>query len=578
MGTLSFDPQGMLAKLEAGDSASLARDILSTLEYFENEVIGEEGEQLLPHINIITKIILQSLLSENFTIPQKLEASFVRQNTTLANMVRLSNFRNADMLMKAMLEKPAQLAKLLLIYSPYCTVRLNVEELFKVQPYLTSLWVATVLKGRWKGTEETHRFIAELIEQPALEHYTLDDQNFPLMEDTYFAYFDSTYASDLHDRRLRDIINRKVQAQFKLPFTPPAKNMKRILVISANMSVQHAVYRCLAPLLQSLKPDYHLALYDINLKDSDLDTALFDEVKSFKGDNFTYDMLKEILAGDYGIVLFTDIGLNRPSVILSNLRLAPIQITTYGHPVTSGKSKIDYYIGGMAVEEKENPQRHFVEKLILIPGLGVEPVPLNYQPRFPASTNDWVEVGISWGEMKFMYPHLLLLKEIQQKSNKPIRYHFIGINATRLSYLAIREDLQEMFGKEQIKVSAMMQNPEYLEALEACDLLIDSYHFGSYNRIVDCLTCAKPVVSLEGKKSYNRFAAALLRQVGMPELIASTPAAFVEKTLKLIEDKSWRNQTVEKLRKLDLKTKLFETDNARYFKDAIDGIVAKSGI
>lgn len=94
----------------------------------------------------------------------------------------------------------------------------------------------------------------------------------------------------------------------------------------------------------ALKPDYHLTLFHIKPdNDAVLDTKLFDKIIPLGvgiNDSFKYKMLEQILAENYGIVLFSDVGLNRPSIILSNLRLAPIQITTYGHPVTSGNSEL----------------------------------------------------------------------------------------------------------------------------------------------------------------------------------------------------------------------------------------------
>ena len=578
MATISFTPQTLMLKLEQGQHDALAQDMLQILDHFEYEKTEQIDPRMLEGIELVAQTLLQILASDRFMIPLELAHLFINRNTVLANMLRLTRFGSGDAIIPQLVQQPMALPKLLTVYSPYCSLRLRLADLFQSQAYLASLWTAAILKGRWKGPENSWRFIQELMADPALSRYTLDDESFPLMEETYFAYFESTYAAPDKDRALRDIVNTGTKAEFKHDFTI-GSNKKRILVISANMNIEHAIYRCLAPLLYALKPDYHLTLFHIHLnEESNLDRALFDEIKPLgvkdETDSFTYEMLEKILGGDYGIALFTDIGLNRPSIILSNLRLAPIQITTYGHPVTSGDSEIDYYIGGQAVEEKENPERHFAEQLVLIPGLGVEPVRLPYHPKFPKPQYEWCEIGLSWGEMKFAYPHLALLKQIQEQAGKKTRFHFIGINATRLTLAAVRRDLADFFGAEKIHVSPSMGNADYLQTIEACDLLLDSSPFGSYNRIVDGLACHKPVISLEGEKSYGRFASALLRQVGLPELVAATPEEFIAKSVKLIADDSWRNAVMEKIRSIDLDAQLFDTGNARYFKKAIDNIVA----
>lgn len=579
MNQLSVNPPAMMEKLASGDHASLAADILHVLDFFTVSRIEEADDTLLERIRLLATLIVKALTTPAFAIPPHLAPQFIRHNGVLANMIRLTDFKNADLPIKMLLGQEANFLKLLTLYSPYCTVRLNLDELFAAQPYLASLWAAGVLKGHWKGTKETDAFTQALMASPALANFTLQDSQFPLSEDAAFAYFDSTYASTEHDRRLRDTINAGMKRQFRLPFALPEPDMKRILVISANMDRQHSIYRCLAPLLDALKPDYHLTLFHNTPKgQDDLDRELFDEVKTLgvsEGDHFTYDMLQQVLDGRYGIALFTDIGLNRPSIILSNLRLAPIQITTYGHPVTSGDSEIDYFIGGEAVEEKNNPQRHYAEKLVLMPGLGVEPVRLDYTPSPPGGARDRLEIGLSWGEAKVTHPHLLRLRTIQEQASRPIRYHFIGFNATRLTLLAARRDLEALFGPGNVRISPIMPNADYLKTLESCDLLLDSSPFGSYNRIVDCLTLRKPVVALEGEKSYSRFAGALLRQAGLPELVGATPDEFIAIARRLIDDPSWRGAVMEKLHGLDIDSRLFETGHAAGFKKALDVIVKR---
>jgi hypothetical protein len=576
MAYLSLDSEQLAAEFNAGDYDGVTTRIIQILEFFETQEFGEMDPNFFQALQIVADVILQVLSSERFAINNHLAPELIRRNSTLANMLRLTKFYNADATLRHISSQPNNFVRTLILYSPYCTVRLSLLDLFQAQPYLTSIWVAAILKHRWRGSEVTQRFVDEVIGSPALEKFTLDDPHFPPMEDTSFAYFDATYASPDKDRALRDVINDRTKQAFKREFKM-GSDMRRILVISANMNTNHSVYRCLAPMLYALKPDYHLTLFYNKPNEGDvLDTQLFDTIIPLGlgiNDSFTYEMLERILSGNYGIVLFSDVGLNRPSIILSNLRLAPIQITTYGHPVTSGNSEIDYYIGGEAVEEAESPQRYYAEKLVLIKGLGVEPIRLDYKPSFPPRKYEWIEIGLSWGDMKFNYPHLLLLKQILENTSQRIRFHFIGINATRLTLLAAQKDLEAVFGAEHIYVSASMQKAQYLEVLENCDLLLDSFHFGSYNRVVDCLTLHKPIITLEGKKAYSRFASALLKQVGMHELVATTSEEFVRKSLRLVDDLDWREAILAKIRQIDFEEKLFNTGNAAAFKGAIDTIV-----
>jgi len=50
----------------------------------------------------------------------------------------------------------------------------------------------------------------------------------------------------------------------------------------------------------------------------------------------------------------------RPTMQIAGLRLAPVQCTAWGHPVTSGLPTIDYYLSSQLMEP-ENAQAHYSE-------------------------------------------------------------------------------------------------------------------------------------------------------------------------------------------------------------------------
>src|SRR2546429_306824 len=70
------------------------------------------------------------------------------------------------------------------------------------------------------------------------------------------------------------------------------------------------------------------------------------------------------------VVYYPDIGMTPQSILLANLRLAPIQIMSLGHPVSTWGSEIDYFISGADVEPPNYPERNYSERLVLLPGCG----------------------------------------------------------------------------------------------------------------------------------------------------------------------------------------------------------------
>ena len=62
------------------------------------------------------------------------------------------------------------------------------------------------------------------------------------------------------------------------------------------------------------------------------------------------------------ILVYSDIGMTIESVIFAHMRLAPVQINTWGHSVTSGISTVDYYFSS-DLYEIEKAQENYSEKL-----------------------------------------------------------------------------------------------------------------------------------------------------------------------------------------------------------------------
>ena len=64
----------------------------------------------------------------------------------------------------------------------------------------------------------------------------------------------------------------------------------------------------------------------------------------------------------------------------SSLRLAPVQCVAWAHPITSGSPNLDYYLSSELMEP-ENGQDHYSERLIRLPGIGVNyPKPIIPRP------------------------------------------------------------------------------------------------------------------------------------------------------------------------------------------------------
>ncbi|WP_146138575.1 hypothetical protein [Chamaesiphon polymorphus] len=78
-----------------------------------------------------------------------------------------------------------------------------------------------------------------------------------------------------------------------------------------------------------------------------------------------------------------------------------------------------------------------------------------------------------------------------------------------------------------------------------------------------------PVV-FEGQRWYSRAAAKLMQQIGLGQLVVTTPMAYIQLTIKLIDDDEFRMEMQSRIDRIDLDKLIFESDCGRYFQQAID--------
>ena len=74
------------------------------------------------------------------------------------------------------------------------------------------------------------------------------------------------------------------------------------------------------------------------------------------------------------VLLYPDIGMEQITYFLAFARLAPVQLVTWGHPVTTGLSSLDGYLSPAAFEP-EDGENHYTEGLRRL-----ENILMHYEP------------------------------------------------------------------------------------------------------------------------------------------------------------------------------------------------------
>ena len=253
------------------------------------------------------------------------------------------------------------------------------------------------------------------------------------------------------------------------------------------------------------------------------------------------------------VLVYPELGMDHTSFALAALRLAPRQLAGWGHPVTSGHATIDAFVtcGDM---EPADAQAHYTERLVRLPGIGT----CYRHPAVPERVD----------RARFRLPDdraLLLCPQSLFKvhpDNDALFAQVLAANphASLVLFDGRHPHVTQRFllrilavfdahgvARERLIVLPPHAHTDYLRINLCCDAMLDTLHWSGGNTSLDALACALPVVTLPGRFMRGRQSAAMLRLVGVPELIAANEADYVELASRLVREGEWRADVASRI-------------------------------
>jgi protein O-GlcNAc transferase len=325
-----------------------------------------------------------------------------------------------------------------------------------------------------------------------------------------------------------------------------SRDRTRLVIVSGQVR-QHPVWDVIlrGPIAHLDRSRFEIFLYHTSPITDDQTTWATTRVDRFvQGPKSTQRWLDEIATDRPEVILYPEVGMDPATCTLASLRLAPLQIASWGHPVTTGLPTIDLFLSGELMERPEADQ-HYREKLIRLPGTGVctEPITLQAQPwAGSARLTNVVRFAICQQPIKFDPADDALLARIAKAVGpcefwlaSPVKLHW----ATR----RLRERLAQAFLKEgldpaaHLRVMPWLTRPQFLGFLDEMDVYLDCPAFSGYTSAWQAIHRGVPIVTLEGEFLRQRLAAGLLRQIGRVDGVTSFRDAYVETAVRLANER-----------------------------------------
>lgn len=562
-----FSPQVLMDLYLRGRHAELSENFLSILRHFRETTYQKLDPQGRFFVNEFVKHFLTLFTQDDYQPAPIVE--FVRLNPTVANLVALSSFGTTDPFLELLRDRPDALGKVLTLYSARNAVLLDRQSFFDADPILANVWYGAFAELCQSG----------LVRGDVLgrlrDHFNAAGDRSDARYAALDSYFASTYVDGRCDRVVKSAINRSLRTA-ALANNVRVRNRadpRQIAVLSGNWSPEHSVYRISRASVAALK-GYHLTLFHFGRKRTP-DLSLFDASHRLDFDSEGTLDLGPLLDNEFSVAYYPDVGLTPQSVWLANLRIAPIQVASLGHSVSTWGADIDYFLSGAAVEPADDPGRNYSERLVLLPGSGAVHERPDYTPTGRRKADAGILINAPWNAQKVNHGFALTLRELVNRSRRDLRIRLFASASLnrRNDYLPFVRDLEALLGPDRVEVFPALPYREYMAMMEEGDLTLDSSHFGGCNTVADSLFLRKPTVTWEGDAWYNRIGSQMVRAAGLPELAATTSAEYLDVSLRLIHDDAFRASIQQRLDRADLDATVFSTAEARYFPQAISYLI-----
>lgn len=338
----------------------------------------------------------------------------------------------------------------------------------------------------------------------------------------------------------------------------------------------HTVTRLFWNFFTKLKSKFKVTLYNVG-QDSD---KMTDKLKQscqeyIHNTNIDY-LINHIQKKKISILIYPEIGMGLKIPIMSSMRLANIQCMLWGHPITSGSSNIDYFISSELMET-EDSQRFYNEKLIKLPGIGIDlnkEIFKSHDYFSESQTENRVLVMQSLFKilpedydiyfnllMKSKNLKIFFIKDLSEDINK---LFFLNLKK-RFNYYTYNSLLrfEDCFG-----FVKRMDRDKFIKNLKNYCCVLDTFNWSGGNTHIEALLAGLPVVTFPGKEMRSRHTYAFLKKIELQELIANNHKDFEEIVLKLISDKKFYCKIIKKIK--SNKKKLYQNDCVTYFENFLE--------
>lgn len=375
--------------------------------------------------------------------------------------------------------------------------------------------------------------------------HPITDKDIPHMVN---AWMYCSYASTPDKHEIKKTFNVMFRSLLhRANITPPRPVLRKpkrpkLLVIHERFLEMHAMYRCYAAYVRGLREHFELHALAEEMWIDEASEELFDTITKIKSDRKNLKgIVDTVLNIAPDIIWYPSLGMSHWTVMLANLRLAPMQVMTHGHPATTHSDCIDYlyltsYIG--------DPTMCHSEKVLLGDAKTIAfdgHVHLAASlPELAEASEREVRVAVNSKVMKLSNRLIAICKAINKQAKYPVRFIFFP-GERHLYFDGVANAIAREIPNSDTRPYMNYQN--FLKEISMCDLALAAFPFGNTNGTVDTCLLGLPTVAHFGPETPAQSDRLVMRTAGYPDwCICETDEQYLTAALNLINDFELRNR------------------------------------
>ncbi|NVK40226.1 MAG: hypothetical protein HWE39_03215 [Oceanospirillaceae bacterium] len=356
------------------------------------------------------------------------------------------------------------------------------------------------------------------------------------------AYMGCSYADAPHKHQIKKAMNHLARGYLEsrgvtdadLPEPRrPVKKRPTVMILAELYDSKHAMHRCYGPSIKALKSKFKTVYMSLNGTCDEALVPMFDKVDKTKFDvKAPETFIDKVKSYRPDIIYFPSIGMRLMSILGSNVRMAPIQLFTPGHPATTNSEYIDYIL--LIDGYLRNPDC-YSEKVLTRrsqPYFTMRDDASSHPPVIrekPAT----VRLAVPAWSRKVTPNFISICAEIQKRAKNEVEFWFFP-NGLGVLYQAVKRRIEEALPA---KVLPRTNYNDYIKWLNQCDIYLSTTPFGSTNGLVDGSQQGLPVVNMKGDEAHSMIDSDMLRDIGQPDwLSAEDREAYINAAVRLIDN------------------------------------------